>query len=354
MENVFYFKDINSIGGVETFFYYLSCKYKNMVVYYKKGDTKQIERLAKNIEVRKFENKRIKCKRFFCCYAYDILDYVDAENYFHIVHCDYKEVNFKPITNERFNYYIGVSKKVCDSFKELTGMNCELIYNPVVIDKEKLKGIKKYNDGKIHLISATRLSPEKGAERIEKLADLLDRVGVKYKWEVYTNRRRPFKNPNIIIKEQKIDILEEIKKADFLVQLSNHEAFCYSVVESLIIGTPVIITNLPIFKELKIEHGKQAIVCDLDMKNVDIELIKKGLPPFTYEAPKDNWSKYLSGSCDYDANELIKVKVKYSYQDNWLKKQVIRNDIIEIPKWRASVLEATPVRLGIVGLVERL
>lgn len=354
MENVFYFHDINSIGGVESFFYYLSCKYKNMIVYYKRGDIKQIERLAKNIEVRKFENKRIKCKRFFCCYNPDILDYVDAEDYFHLVHCDYKETNFKPITNEKFNHYIGVSQRVCNSFKELTGLNCELIYNPIFINKKSLESIKKYNDNKIHLISATRLSPEKGKERIIKLADLLDKAGIDYEWEIYTNKRIIFQSPNIKLKNEKLNILEEIKKADYLVQLSNHEAFCYSVVESLVIGTPVIITDLPVYKELKIEHGKQAIVCDLDMKNVDIELIKKGLPPFTYEAPKDNWSKYLSGSCDYDANELIKVKVKYSYKDNWLKKQVIRKDIIEIPKWRASVLEATPVRLGIIGLVERL
>ena len=68
MENVFYFKKINSIGGVESVFWYLSCLYKNMVVFYKEGDPEQIKRLAKNIEVIKYNDKMgaIKCKRFFC------------------------------------------------------------------------------------------------------------------------------------------------------------------------------------------------------------------------------------------------------------------------------------------------
>ena len=51
--NVFYFHKINPIGGVESFFYYLSCIYKDMVVFYKEADPIQIERLAKNIEVHK-------------------------------------------------------------------------------------------------------------------------------------------------------------------------------------------------------------------------------------------------------------------------------------------------------------
>ena len=66
MKNVFYFKNINSIGGVESFFYYLSKLYKNMVVYYKEAHPEQIKRLAKNVEVHKYkENEIIKCDNFF-------------------------------------------------------------------------------------------------------------------------------------------------------------------------------------------------------------------------------------------------------------------------------------------------
>ena len=60
---VFYFKSINSIGGVESFFYYLSQKYKNIVVYYREGDTTQVNRLAKYVEVHKYKNEKIKCNK---------------------------------------------------------------------------------------------------------------------------------------------------------------------------------------------------------------------------------------------------------------------------------------------------
>jgi hypothetical protein len=162
MKNVFYFKNINSIGGVESFFYYLSQLYKNMIVYYKEGNPEQVLRLAKNVEVRKYKEP-IKCDQFFCCYGLDIE--VDAPVKKHIVHCDYKQVKFKPIMYDGFEY-IGVSQLACDSFAELTGKPCELIYNPIMIDKPK---VKKYNDGKLHLVSATRLTKEKGLKRMQKL-----------------------------------------------------------------------------------------------------------------------------------------------------------------------------------------
>ena len=65
MDNVFYFRQISAIGGLESFFYYLSKLFKNMVVYYQVGDPEQIKRLAQNIEVHKWYGEKIKCKRYF-------------------------------------------------------------------------------------------------------------------------------------------------------------------------------------------------------------------------------------------------------------------------------------------------
>ena len=101
MKNVFYMKKISKIGGVESFLYYLSKLYKDFVVYYKEADGKQIERLAKNVEVHKY-TKPIKCDRFFCSYSYDIE--VKAKEYYHIIHYDAMNVGFLPMTNEGFKY----------------------------------------------------------------------------------------------------------------------------------------------------------------------------------------------------------------------------------------------------------
>ena len=352
MKNVFYFKDINSIGGVESLFYYLSCLYKNMIVYYRNADLKQIERLAKNVEVRKYKDGEIiTCDRFFCNYSPDIINNVNAQEYIHIIHCDYKQVKFNPITHPKFTKYIGVSKLACKSFEELTGIKAELIYNLVVIKKPK---IEKYKDGKLHLISCTRLSPEKGGDRINKLALLLDKAGIDYIWEIYTNRYNRWESSKIIKKDPKLDLTKEIAKADYLVQLSTHEAFGLSVAESLTIGTPVIVTDIPAFKEIGCKHGKNAIICNLEMTNVDINMIKKGLPEFEYKPPKSNWGKYLDNNSNYDPKELIKVKAKRKYTDIELGRKVKIGEVFEVSKARASYLEAYPVSSGTTGLVERV
>ena len=346
MKNVFYFKVISYIGGCESFFYYLSKLYKNMVVYYKEAHPEQIKRLAKNVEVHKYkENEIIKCDNFFCCYGPDIIDNVIANNYIHLIHCDYKQVRFKPIMHPKFTKYIAVSKLAGESFKEITGIDYELIYNPVAIDIPK---VEKYNDGKIHLISATRLTREKGLKRMQKLASMLDKAGVNYEWLVYTNRHREGIGKNVIYKESKMDIIEDVAKADFLVQLSDCEAFCYSVVESLMVNTPVICTDLPVFKELGLNKGN-SIICDLLMNNVDINMIKQGFN-FKYKPPKSNWGKYLDNKSEYNPDDYAKVRVKRGYTDIVNNKYYSKsNEILEneITKQRASYLEAK-------GLIEWL
>lgn len=328
---VFYFKSINSIGGVESFFYYLSQKYKNIVVYYREGDSTQVQRLSQNVEVHKYKNEIIKCNKFFCNYGLDIE--VEAKEKYHIIHCDYKAVKFKPIRYEGFKY-IGVSKLVCDHFTELTGEEAEVVYNPIVLNKPKVE--KKPG---LHLISATRLSSEKGGWRIDKLAEILDKAGVEYTWDIYTNQKCIFQSPNIHVKPPKLDLTKEIAEASYLVQLSNAEAFCYSVAEALMLGTPVIITPLPVFDEIKITD-KEAIRIDFDMKNVDIDKIVKGIDNVNWQPPKDNWDKYLDNNTTYNPNELTEVKIKRKYFDIEQQRYVSRNEIIKCPKSRASYLEA--------------
>lgn len=332
--NIFYFKDINSIGGVESFFWYLAKTYNNIVVYYRNANEKQVKRLSKIVEVHKYNDEIIKCKRFFCCYNPDIINKVEAEEYIHLVHCDYKQVNFSPIMNDKFTKYIGVSQLACDSFTELTGKECELIYNPVNFEIPK---VEKYNDGKIHLISATRLTREKGLKRMQKLAKMLEKAHIDYEWVVYTNKQREIIGNNVIYKEPKLDIIEDIAKADFLVQLSDCEAFCYSVVESLVVGTPVICTDLPVFREIGVKKDN-AIICDMNMSNIEINDIKKEYK-FKYTPPKSDWGKYLDNNSKYNPKDLVKVRTLkriYLAQEN---KHLPKNAELEITKERASELE---------------
>ena len=345
MKNVFYFKTISRIGGCESWFWYLSKLYKNMIIYYKEGSPEQIKRLAQNVEVRKYkEGEIINCDNFFCCYNPDIVDNVNAKMYAHVIHCDYKKVGFKPIMHSKFNKYIAVSKLAGESFKELTGVDYELLYNPVAIEKPE---VEKYNDGKLHLISATRLSKEKGLKRMQKLAKMLEEAGIEYEWEVFSNKHREPIGKNVVYKDPKFDIVQEIAKADYLVQLSDCEAFCYSIVESLCVKTPIIVTDLPVLKELGVENHKNAFICDFEMKNVPLnQIIQKSLK-VAYKPPKSEWGKYLGGEVNYDPKEIIEVKAK---RNIWLvqeDKHLTRGKPVEVTRERASELECK-------DLVERI
>lgn len=335
MENVFYFKSINSVGGVETFLYYLAQKY-DFTFYYKVGDPEQIKRLSNFIKVRKYKEP-IKCDNFFCNYGLDIE--VDAKNKYHLIHCDYKQMWFNPIQYDGFKY-IGVSKLACDSFTELTGKDAEVIYNPIYI---KNKPNKKKKDGKLHLISATRLTREKGLKRMQHLGYLLDKAGIDYEWKIYTNRVRGAIGGKANYLPTKLDILEDIANSDYLVQLSDCEAYCYSVVEALKVGTPVIVTDLPVYKELGINENN-AIICNMDMTNFNLEMLNKTFN-FTYEPPKENWGKYLSTKKDYDPKEKVTIKVIKKYNDIELKQTLKKYGIYEMSQSRASYLESK-------GLVE--
>lgn len=345
MNNVFYFKRLSHIGGCESWFYYLSKLYKNITIYYREAHPEQVKRLAMNVEIKKYnDGDIIECDNFFCCYDPDIINNVKAKEYISVIHCDYKNVWFSPIINPKFTKYIAVSKVAGESFKELTGIDYELIYNPIAIDIPK---VEKYNDGKLHLISATRLTREKGLERMKKLAQLLDKNNIPYEWEIYTNKVRQIIGNNVVYKEPKFNILEEVAKADYLVQLSDCEAYCYSIVESLCVGTPIIATNLPILEELGVKDQKDGYILNFDMNNIPLPQILEKSLKVAYKPPKSNWNKYLDNNSTYNCNDLTEVRFKRGL---WLieeNERVNKGQIKKLKKYRASELECK-------GYVERI
>ena len=333
MKCVFYFKSVNSIGGVESFLYYLSKKYE-FTFYYKEGDPAQIKRLSKNILVKKYKGEKIKCDKFFVNYNPDIIDNVEAKEYIMMVHCDYSKTKFKPITHPKFTKYIGVSQYVCDVFNKLTRIPCELCYNPVYID---IPQVEKKKD-KIHLIYAGRTTEEKGAWRIDKIRELMDNSGIDWDLTIYTNRPPRMKYENVFIKNPKLDLTKEIKEATFMLVTSKAEAFCLSGVESLMLGTPLICTDLPVFKELGINESN-SIKIDLNVSNFNPKDTLKEFN-FTYTPPKDNWDKYLPKTKTY---KPYNVKVEVIKTKLWLVEEnlhLVKGDIIELPIERANELEA--------------
>lgn len=334
MKCIMYFKSVNSIGGVESWLYYLSKKYE-FEFYYKDGDPVQIKRLSKNIMVKKYKEEKLICDKFIVNYNPDIIENVEAKEYIMMIHCDYSAVKFKPITHPKITKYIGVSQYVCDVFEKLTGIKPELCYNPVYLEKPK---VEKKKD-KIHLIYAGRMTEEKGGWRIDKIRELMDKSGIDYDLTIYTNRPPRIYSPNVIIKKPKLDLTKEIAESTFMLVTSRAEAYCLSAIESLCLGTPLLCTDLPVFKELGI-NDSNSIKIDLNVSDFNPKDLLKEFN-FTYTPPKDNWDKYLSKNKTYNSNQ--KVKIKVLKQKLWLLEEnlhLVKNDIIELPITRANELEA--------------
>lgn len=300
MKNILYYKVFYEIGGTESFIYYLCKKYKNkdITVYYRDGDPKQLARLRRLVRVKKYEGEEIECDNAFFNYHYDIIDHVHAKQYIQVLHTDYSKQNVPFTRCAKMTKYLGVSKAVATNFTKMTGLPCEVAYNPIDVDKPRKV---------LRLISATRLSAEKGFQRMVTLCNALKKSGIPYEWIVFTNDTsregiEGIGDDSFIFKNPVLNITDYIADADYLVQLSNNRRtdFGYTPCEALCLGIPVIVTPCDSFKELGIVDGENGYVLDFDMNNIDIDKIYKKRPTFKYEPPKDIYGDLLKGKSTYD------------------------------------------------------
>lgn len=311
--NIFYFDRLNKIGGVETFFYEIAKKYcdNDITVFYSYGDLKQIQRLKKYIRVIKYTGQNIKCKKAFFNYSLKPIDKIEAERYYEIIHANYKDLGIRPNVHDKIDEYIGVSQSVCDVFTELTGLPCTLCYNPITIEKPKKV---------LYLISATRLTREKGKDRILKLAKALDDAEIPYIWTIFTNDTKEIKHPRIIFMEPQLNIRDYIAKADYTVQLSDTEAYCYTMIESLLLNVPVIVTPWACLKELNITND-YGFILPFDMTNIPVDEIYNKKFNFEYNLKPDNWNQILElskSTYKEELNSIYTVEALSAYQNNKL------------------------------------
>lgn len=312
--NIFYFDRLNKIGGVETFFYEIAKKFcdNDITVFYTYGDLKQIQRLKKLIRVVKYTGQKIKCKKAFFNYNLRPIENIQAERYYEIIHANYKDLGINPNVHPKIDEYIGVSQSVCDAFTELTGLPCTLCYNPITIEKPKKV---------LYLISATRLTREKGKDRILKLAKALDDAGIPYIWTIFTNDTKEIKHPRIIFMEPQLNIRDYIAKSDYTVQLSNTEAYCYTMIESLLLNVPVIVTPWACLKELNITN-EYGFILPFDMSNIPVKEIYNKEFDFKYNLKPDIWDKIIEPSKSTYKEELNSkylVEALKTYQDRNFK-----------------------------------
>ena len=348
--NVFYIQHLNIIGGTEQFVYELTRKYKDIdiTVIYKTGHWKQIERIAKNVRIIKYSGEKIKCKKAFFNYSIDIIDNVEAEECIQIIHAMYKTNKITPKLNNKITGYYAVSEIAAKEWEELTGIKAKVVRNPLQMLETKPV---------LFLVSATRLTAEKGKDRIETLGNMLNEKGIDYLWLIFTNDDSKIDNHNICYVKPRLNVrqyLYTLKQTGNIygVQLSDCEGDCYFTRECEALGIPLLITPIPSFKEQGLIDGKNCYYLPFDMEDIDIDKIVNKIPKYEGYIREDKWiDELIKVKSNYKEEEMkVKVKCTYSYTDVELNKDIPLGYEWIVDKKRADVLLANPHHL--VEIVE--
>jgi glycosyltransferase involved in cell wall biosynthesis len=358
MKIIIYQSNIIEIGGIETFTYNLSktlSDYYEVLLLYKKCHPNQLYRLMQEVECEEYNPKKeYECDICILASSWDgYPDTVNAKEYIQMIHANYKEANktfnykYKPFS--KTTKHLAVSKIARDVFKDMYGYECELMYN--------LLGEVKETKPILKLVSATRLSAEKGYDRMLKLIEELKKRKIKFRWIIFTGlenyKIKPIECEEVTFMKPRYDLEDYIKEADYIVQLSDTEGFSYTINESLQLGTPTLTTAFDSIYE-SVEDGKSGYILPFKLfetgtkeewdKYLD-KIVNKIPKDFKYESKckTDDWLKLL-GNADskYKAikkerkDKMKKIRALQNYTDSLLKKDIVKGDEYIVDNERAE------------------
>ncbi|MBR2711241.1 MAG: glycosyltransferase [Bacilli bacterium] len=193
---------------------------------------------------------------------------------------------------------------------------------------------------------------------MEALARALDNSGIDYIWYVFTEDTDAINSPNVVYMKPRLDVSRWIKRADYVIQLSDTEACSYTINEALYRNIPVIVTPLPYLEEIGYKDGKTGYTLKFDCSNLNeiVEKIQK-IPSFNFVPLKDRYGELFTNreTRFKEDNMNVKIRVIEPYWDLQLHPdEKDPNKVLEkgfewvVAKERADYL----VQKGLVEIVE--
>ncbi len=162
-----------------------------------------------------------------------------------------------------FDTIVGVSNDVCQSFKDIFHLeNVQCVYNPIddalVFRKSETSvDTKKYQP---YFLTIGRMSQQKGYERLINVAYKLKTEGYSFtivmlgegalKEKFIEQIKQYGLEQYVILLGHSSNPFPYLKQAQSLLMSSYHEGLSTVVIESLIVGTPVLTTNCSGMQEL--------------------------------------------------------------------------------------------------------
>ena len=321
-----------NIGGIETWIYNFCvnmCKYYDIIVLYDSMDNAQISRLLPHVRVMKRTTEAIKCDTLIVNRITDTnppnVTFNQKVQMAHICHMG----RYKVPTDNDITVY--ASKHCKASYKATTGT----VINNMTTEKPPA----------LLLVSAMRTTYEKGMARMVKMSKEMEAKGINHKWLCFTDTVIPGMTGSMIHLNPTLDISAFISHADYLVQLSDDEAFCYSIVEALEVHTAVITTPLGVLPELGFKDGVHGYKVPYEGE-MDVERFVN-VPEFEYKWDNEKrikqWRKVLGNTKptgSYQPYKIVKVRATQNYYDVELKKDMTKGEDQECTLLRAYDLEA--------------
>ena len=331
-----YIKNTNSIGGIETFILHFAAvmkKYYDIVLMINNVTPELRARYSKLIKVVS-ATRELACDTLLMM---RIIDDIPKNVYYRrsIRMCHACRTADWLHLKEDSDLAVCVSDISKKSFGK-EGERALVIHNPIVKTEKKA----------LLLVSATRIPAiDKGynEKRMLQLADKLNDANIPFLWFNFSDGTlkdapKGFINVGVFQGCQ-----EYIAKADYLVQLSDAEAYSYSILEALINNTAVIVTPFESAKEQGVIDGENGYIVPFNMK-FDVKKLLN-VPKFDFKYDNEpivkQWRELLGNKKpkhDYNPEESISVRATKDYYDIELKKNISRDSVIIVNQARAEAL----------------
>ena len=329
----------HAIGGIETWTYnfckHMSKYYDITVLYDATFEAQQMARLLKICPVIKGDGRIILCDTAINTrIVKDLPKYVKAKQTIQMSHTCKMELWGQLHIPQGYDHNVFVSEVAAKSFGDEAGQY-QVIHN--LTDPRPTQP-------PLMLVSATRSTPEKGLNRMLKLGQMLTEANIPYIWLYFSADRIPNAPSSMIHMKPTLDVSPWIQKADYLVQLSDSEAFCYSIFEALELGTAIITTPLEVLQEFGIEDGMYGYVVSFEVDEFDCQKLLT-VPQFKYVHDNKSiirqWRKLLGNTKPkhtYKPSQNITVRVVRKYHDMVLDRTLEVNAIVDMAPNRAETI----------------
>ena len=313
-----YRRIINDIGGLITFmlnFMEMMSDDYDITIIHKDGipQSRMLQFLPK-VKVQCIKDKPIVCDTLIVLSFLDKFpENVTAEKVVRMCHaCKTNPSWYIP---KDYDELIYVSKTAMESFGVTDG---NVIHN----------FIENKAEDALLLISATRLPAEDKGDietRFRTLCEKLNKANIPFMWLNFSDGNLPKPPKNFYNMGVSYNMESIIRKASYVVTLSDSECWSYTVLEALTNDIPLICTPFPSVFEQGVKDGVNAHVIPFDM-NFDVNILKD-VPKFKYSYDNDSikkqWLKIIGPSKDYPKyvpEDLVLIRVKEGYQDMKLNK----------------------------------